>query len=183
VGDVTPPVVTIHSGPAVATTSTTATFSFTVDDPDAVLRCSLDGAPLTFCESPVTYNVAQLALATGTASGPHTFEVEAIKQHLLVEGEPALWEWSVDDQTDPETSIASGPPSEIGLDTPSTFTFSSDEPGVTFECALDPVGVPSRQTRRRPRPRQPPSRSPPTSPASRMCAPSTEWNPCRVRRR
>ena len=85
-GDVTPPVVTIHSGPAPATTSTDATFNFTVDDPEAALQCSLDGGPLTFCESPLTYDAADLALATGHLSGAaHALDVTATKQHLLVE--------------------------------------------------------------------------------------------------
>ena len=64
-GDVTPPVVTIHSGPAAATTSTEARFTMTVDDPEAALQCSLDGGPLHFCESPKTYTEADLALANG----------------------------------------------------------------------------------------------------------------------
>ena len=143
-GDVTPPVITIHSGPAPATTSTDATFAFTVDDPEAALHCSLDGGPLTPCESPLTYDAADLALASGHFSGIHTLAISATKLHLLAEAPPVTWEWRVDDLTAPETTIDVGPPAEISLETvvPSLFAFSSNEPGVTFECSLDPVGIP-----------------------------------------
>ena len=141
-GDVTPPVVTIHAGPLSATIDTTATFTFSVDDPDASLRCSLDGAVLDCCESPVTYTEADLARGNGHSSGPHTFEVIAEKPNLLVESLPAVWEWTVDDISDPTTEIESGPPAEISSELPSLFTFSSNEPGAMFECALDPLAIP-----------------------------------------
>ena len=38
-----------------STSSNEATFTFSVDDPDAVLQCSLDGAAFTVCTSPKTY--------------------------------------------------------------------------------------------------------------------------------
>ena len=141
-GDVTPPVVTIHSGPAVATLATTATFTFSVDDPEARLRCSLDGAILDWCESPVFYTEADLARGNGHSSGPHTFEVIAEKLNLLVESPPAVWEWTVDDVSAPNTEVESGPPAEISSELPSLFTFSSNEPGAMFECALDPLAIP-----------------------------------------
>ena len=53
-----------------------------------------------------------------------------------------MWTWRVDDETAPETTIESAPPAEINMDLPSLFTFSSNEPGVNFECSLDPVGTP-----------------------------------------
>jgi hypothetical protein len=64
-GDMTPPVVTILTGPAATTTDTTASFTFSVDDPAALLQCSLDGSPLAFCTSPIEY--------TGLAADAHTF--------------------------------------------------------------------------------------------------------------
>jgi CSLREA domain-containing protein len=128
-GDMTPPVVTIASGPAITTTSTTATFTFSADDPEALFQCSLDGAPLAFCTSPVTY--------TGLLAGDHTFEVGATKPNLLVEGVAAVWDWTVLDDTAPETTIVSGPPAEIGLGTPAVFVFSSNELDATFECSLN----------------------------------------------
>jgi hypothetical protein len=55
----------------------------------------------------------------------------------LVEGVAAIWEWTVEDQTPPETTILSGPAAEIGLGTPAVFVFASNELGATFECSLD----------------------------------------------
>ena len=78
----TPPVVTITAGPAASTTETTATFEFTADDPAAVFQCSLDGGPLVFCASGVSYS--------GLLAGEHTLEATATKPNLLVEGEPAV---------------------------------------------------------------------------------------------
>ena len=44
-----------------------------------------------------------------------------------------------DDTTPPETTIDSGPPSTT-TSTDATFSFSSSEPGSTFECMLDGAG-------------------------------------------
>ena len=134
-GDMTPPVVTILTGPTLVsgpestTTATTASFTFTSDDPESLFQCSLDGLALTFCESGVTY--------TDLLAGPHTFEVTATKLHLLVEAIPAVWEWTVEDTTAPETTILSTPPAEIVIGTPALFVFSSNEVDALFECSLN----------------------------------------------
>ncbi len=141
-GDVTAPVVTIHTGPPPATLSTTAEFTFSVDDPEASLQCSLDGAPPAFCESPLTLTEADLAIGDGHASGEHTLNITPVKLHLLAEGEGATWTWIVDDVTAPNTTIESTPPAEISSELLSLFAFSSNEAGVTFECSLDPAPVP-----------------------------------------
>ncbi len=141
-GDMTPPVVTITNGPPAITTDMTATFTWTVDDPAASTQCSLDGAQPTFCESGISYTEAQLALATGTAGGPHTLEVIPVKQFLIVEAVGTEWAWEVDDQVAPDTLLEETPPARIGVDLPSIFTFSSPEIASRFECAWDPVGTP-----------------------------------------
>ena len=128
-GDMTPPVVTILTGPDATTLDATATFTFSADDPDALFQCSLDGSPLAFCESGVTYS--------GLLAGTHTFELTATKPNLLVEVLPAIWEWTVEDQTGPETAIVTAPLAEIGLGTTAAFTFSSNEPDAIFECSLN----------------------------------------------
>ena len=66
----------------------------------------------------------------------------ADKPNLLVETLPAVWTWQVDDVTAPNTLIETAPAPETNGDLPSLFVFSSNELGVYFECALDPVGVP-----------------------------------------
>jgi hypothetical protein len=57
-------------GPTGTVTTTSAEFSFSSNDPDAVFYCRLDGGNGELCTSPKTY--------TGLAAGyPHTFEVSA----------------------------------------------------------------------------------------------------------
>ena len=138
-GDPTPPVVDITAGPAVATTSRQAQFAFTIVDPpptapagDVQLQCSIatvpDSLPV-FCSSPHT--------VSNLPAGEHTFEVTAIQKHELVASTPATWEWTVEDHTPPDTTIATTPPARIGLGTPAAFTFTSNETDATFQCRLD----------------------------------------------
>ena len=129
-GDMTPPVLTLLTAPAATTESTTATFTWSSDDPDAQYLCTLDGSPEQFCSSGVTYE----GLAPGVS---HTFAVVPTKPFLLVDAEPVEWEWSIVDLTAPETTITSGPSGEILPGQPASFTFTSNEPNATFECALD----------------------------------------------
>lgn len=128
-GHMTPPVVTILTGPDAATLDTTATFTFSADDPAALFQCSLDGSPLVFCTSGISY--------TNLLGGLHAFEVTATKPNLLVEGVPALWDWTVLDETPPETTIVVSPTNQIALGASVEFTFSSNEPDAIFECSLN----------------------------------------------
>ena len=128
-GDMTPPVVTIHSGPPASGEATTATFTFGSDDPDAQYRCTLDGVE-HFCSSPVTY-------ADLTPGREYTFSVEPTKPWLLVPAESAEWSFSITDTTAPETTITAGPAPELLPDVTARFQFVSNEPAATFECALD----------------------------------------------
>jgi hypothetical protein len=139
-GDITPPVVTLLSTPS--TDSTTATFTWQSDDPEAQFLCTLDGAPdpvppshlQRFCDSGVMYQ----NLAPGVE---YTFTVEPTKEFLLVSAEPAEFVWTIQDTTAPETTIEAGPAAEILPEAAALFTFSSNETNATFECALDtPVG-------------------------------------------
>ena len=137
IGDLTPPVVAVTQQPAASTEERTATFEFSVDDPDAVVQCSLDGAPLVLCTSPKTYSEADLALASGEVAGTHTFEVTAVKNHLLVDVVPVVVEWTITDGTAPTTAIDTDPGPEVMLDAPAVFVFSSNELDAAFECVVD----------------------------------------------
>ncbi len=64
-----PPAVSITSGPSGLVTSTSAAFTFSVDDPDATVECELDGSGFSGCSSGVSYS--------GLADGDHTFAVRA----------------------------------------------------------------------------------------------------------
>ena len=122
---------TIVEGPAATTESRTASFVISVDDPAAAMQCSLDGAPPTACTSPKVYE--------NLAAGPHTFELTAVKQHLLVDVTPVEHAWTIVDTTAPTTTILTGPDPEIPLGAPATFTFDTNEADATFECSLDGV--------------------------------------------
>ena len=54
-------------------------------------------------------------------------------------GLPALWEWEINDDAPPNTSIVQFAPNEIPLDIPVGYTVSSNELDADFECALDPI--------------------------------------------
>ena len=140
-GDPTPPVVDITAGPAVATTSREAHFAFTIRGSRPRCACHRRQAPVhaqraaavnpepVFCSSPHSYS--------DLPAGDYTFEVTAFQKHELVASTPATWEWTVEDHTAPDTTIATDPPARIGLGTPAAFTFTSNEADATFECKLD----------------------------------------------
>lgn len=125
--DTTPPTTTIATKPAAKTNSTTANFTFTSNETGNVTyECSLDGATFTACTTPRSY--------TGLAAGNHTLRVRATDTLGHVETTPAEYSWTID-TTAPDT-IVSGQPPALGNGT-GVFTFSSTEPGSTFECKLD----------------------------------------------
>jgi CSLREA domain-containing protein len=125
VEELVPPETTISSGPPSLTRSTSASLTFSANEP-ASFECSLDQAAYATCASPLALS----ALADGT----HTVEVRAIDNSFNVDESPASRTWAVD-TTAPETTIDTGP-SGLTNDAIPAFGFSS-EAGATFECALD----------------------------------------------
>ncbi|MCL4858862.1 MAG: right-handed parallel beta-helix repeat-containing protein, partial [Caldilineaceae bacterium] len=124
------PETTISSGPDAATISTSASFVFAADQPSATFECSLDGAPFASCVSPASLN--------NLAVGEHTFAVRATSTTGKTDATPASHTWTIisPDLTAPETLITAGPAATT-TDTSATFSFTANEAGVTFECALD----------------------------------------------
>jgi parallel beta-helix repeat protein len=78
---------TIDSGPDNPTTSTSATFTFSANDPGATFECALDDASFAACASPVELS--------GLAVGAHTFEVRAIDMVGNIDPTPASYTWTV----------------------------------------------------------------------------------------
>ncbi|HEV3477814.1 MAG TPA: DNRLRE domain-containing protein, partial [Gaiellaceae bacterium] len=125
----------ITGSPLPATSSTSATFTFTgVDDTTSAssltFQCQLDVAETaawTGCTSPRSYS--------GLAAGSHVFRVRAVDGGGIADPQPAVYNWMVD-QTPPESVISSGP-SATTTSTGATFSFLSPEAGSTFQCALD----------------------------------------------
>jgi hypothetical protein len=86
--DTNAPDTMITAGPAdsSSTTDTSASFSFTADEP-ATFQCSLDTATPSACTSPAGY--------TGLAAGAHSFSVQATDTAGNTDQSPATRSWTV----------------------------------------------------------------------------------------
>ncbi len=131
--DSTPPLVTFSD--------TTPTFAFGAADGDLgsgvpfdAFECRLDGGAWAACASPVTLDPL--------SDGQHTFEVRATDR-AGNRSDPAGYTWTIDtttpDTTPPDTTITNKP-SNPSSNNSASFSFSSTEPGSTFECQLDSGG-------------------------------------------
>ncbi len=124
--DTVGPDTTITGGPSGTVASTSATFTYSSTEPTGgSFQCSIDSGAFSTC--PTGY--------TGLQQGSHTFQVRAIDAVGNADPTPASRTWIVDTVA-PDTTIASGP-SGPTASTSATFTFSSPESGVTFQCQLD----------------------------------------------
>ena len=97
--DTTPPETTIDSGPSGSTTATTATFSFSANEP-ATFSCAVDGGASTACSSPLTLS--------SLAVGSHTFSVYATDSAGNLASSPASRTWSVQSPAPPPPPPANG---------------------------------------------------------------------------
>ena len=128
--DLTPPVVTLISGPANPTNSTTAAFVWSVSDNLGVqtVECHLDGGAYMPC-SATGYTF------TGLAEGPHTLYVRATD----VAGNQTITTaaWTID-LTPPVVQITSGPNPFVNS-TSAQITFVATVPTdvAFFECRID----------------------------------------------
>ncbi|HEV2902653.1 MAG TPA: DNRLRE domain-containing protein, partial [Gaiellaceae bacterium] len=132
-----PPETTIVFGPdpAVPSISTSATFAIQSDEAASTFECSLDNAGFEPCPDPTVY--------TGLADGLHTLEARATDAAGNVDATPASWTWTVAaDRTAPTTTLLDHPDAET-TSVDAGFTFVSNEPGSTFECALDTASLAS----------------------------------------
>lgn len=126
----------ITGGPEGETPDDTPTFTFSSPDTGA-FQCRVDAGAFAACRSPFT--TAKLA------TGSHSFEVRglnllggpgpAARRDFRIVGRP------MGDDRAPQTSISGGPAegSTTGDTTP-TFSFTADEAGAQFSCAVDGGG-------------------------------------------
>jgi len=134
--DTAPPTATIDSHPEDPSPGASASFTFHASETGAKFECSLSqGANPDFfstCASGKTY--------TGLADDEYTFKVRATDLAGNQQLEPTAFSWTVDnslaDTTPPETQFDSVPP-DPSLSSTVSFAYESNEPGSTFECALD----------------------------------------------
>ena len=96
--DGTAPETTLAAAPAARTTSTSATFTFSADEPGA-FQCKLDAAAFAPCASPKPL--------TGLRRTAHVFEVRAIDAAGNVDPTPAIRRWTVMTATTRRTTSAS----------------------------------------------------------------------------
>jgi len=125
--DLTAPVTTLLSKPPDPSTSPSASFTFTANEPVSRFECKLDAATsFTPCTSPVAF--------TALEEGRHIFHLRAMDM-AGNEASRVFYPWTVD-LTVPVITLASTPldPSH----SPSaSFTFTSSELVARFECKLD----------------------------------------------
>lgn len=125
--DTIPPDTTIATKPPSLTNVAAGSFTFTASEA-ATFECKLDlEADFGACAASKTY--------TSLGDGQHDLAVRARDTAGNVDSSPASYAWTVDTLA-PQTTIVTTPPSESasGL---ASFTFSSSEPGSTFECKVD----------------------------------------------
>ncbi len=125
--DTVAPQTTIDSGPSGPTNDTSPTFDFSADEPGSSFECRVDGGAWGSCSSPET--------TVPLADGADTLEARATDPAGNVDPTPASRSFTVDTAA-PDTTIDSGPSGPTGDATP-TFTFSSSQPGSSFECRVD----------------------------------------------
>ncbi len=129
----------IVARPTDPTNSRRALFTFTGSDnitPVANLgfQCRLDSTnelAWVGCENPSEY--------AGLTPGTHTFEVRAVDESEFVDPTPASYTWTITALpigVAPDTFIDLAPPTDVAL-FEGFFTFSANEPDVTFACSLD----------------------------------------------
>jgi hypothetical protein len=146
--DTTPPQTTLDSRPSDPSTSSTASFTYSSNEPGSSFECSLDGATFATCP---TAGIAY----SGLGSGAHSFQVRAIDSEGNVDPSPAGYSFQVVlpgpglpapapdpaaaivlPTSVPQTTISARPPAKTTDLTP-TFRFGSSPPGASYQCQLD----------------------------------------------
>ncbi|MCX2726787.1 metallophosphoesterase [Thermomicrobium sp. 4228-Ro] len=106
--------------PSALTNSSTATFAFASDDPNATFRCQLDGATPSTCTSPLTLE--------NLTEGAHTFTVAAVNSAGVADPSPASWTWTID---------LTPPPAPSSL----TAVAGNGRVTITWQASSDPNGI------------------------------------------
>ncbi|HEV7399630.1 MAG TPA: hypothetical protein VGN84_05105 [Solirubrobacterales bacterium] len=137
--DTTAPTATIQTHPADPSPGTSAAFTYRSSEVGSKFECSLASGV-----EPDSFSSCATSGKTfgGLADGTYTFKVRATDA-ALNQGVPASFGWTVDnslaDTTPPQTTIESRPADPSDSSTAS-FTYSSNEPGSSFQCMLGGAG-------------------------------------------
>ncbi|MEW5852151.1 MAG: tandem-95 repeat protein [Myxococcota bacterium] len=107
----------VDSGPANPTDATSATFTFSADEPELRFECSVDSGAFFTCTS--GYTVGSLALGT------HTFDVRAVDLAGNTDSSPARHTWRVN-----ATPVAANDSATTNEDTAVTTTVLANDTGL-----------------------------------------------------
>jgi hypothetical protein len=118
---------TIDKKPTNPSADTTGDFSFTNTASPVTYQCKLDAMDWAAC--PASYTTPVLS------DGSHTLSVRARDAGGNAEPTPPSYTWVVD-TTAPDTEIDAKPTNPTPISAGS-FTFASNETGVTYACKLD----------------------------------------------
>ena len=133
--DLTAPTASITSHPANPSPGKSASFRYNSSEPGSKFECRLSPLEASFipCDTqPTVYSTL--------ADGNYKFEVKAIDPAGNAQATATPFQWTVnnslEDKTPPETTINSKPP-DPSASPLASFTYSSNEPGSSFQCKLD----------------------------------------------
>lgn len=128
------PTVAIDTGPAKATNSQSASFTYHSNPASGTsFECKLDVEAFAACEP------SGISYAGPLSEGSHTFQVRA--KNVSGTGIPTVYTWTVD-VTPPVATIDGPKPANPGPGASTSFFFHSNENGSKFQCSLVLVGKP-----------------------------------------
>jgi parallel beta-helix repeat protein len=117
--DAVAPETAIGAGPAGATASTSAVFSFSSSEAGSTFACALDGGAFALCESPRAYG--------GLAPGGHRFEVRATDTVGNDDPTPASRTWTIVTGTTPGVpGTLPAPPAPVACGAARTLVAQAD---------------------------------------------------------
>jgi hypothetical protein len=133
-GDTLPPFTAITSGPPKHTRLTSASFTYSANEPGSRFECKVDDGEFSACD-------ATGKRYPGLRNGRHVFQARAIDRAGNADTTPDPYVWTIEG-TSPETKITKAPPGirRLGVGHRSTqvrFAFSSSRPGSDFACRID----------------------------------------------
>ncbi len=143
-GDFSPPATAIDSAPADPTNLTSATFTFSSDEPGSSFQCALDGPTFSGCTTPQTYQ--------GLTPGSHGFQVRATDPAGNVDPTPAGTTWTID-QTPPTVTGVTPTDGATGVGVAATVD-------AVFSEDMNPTTLSGVTVRLTPKAAAPPSRPP-----------------------
>jgi hypothetical protein len=133
--DLTAPSASLTAKPSDPSPGATASFRYSSNEAGSKFECKLEPLEVAFAACNT-----QPKVYSSLADGEYEFIVRAIDPAGNAQLLPTVYPWTVDnslqDKTPPETAIGSKPP-DPSASAVASFTYSSNEPGSSFQCKLD----------------------------------------------